>query len=141
MVDCLDLSEELKHFAHNGVALNLDERMQLEMGLASLRASITADEVLFWGKVTGINADYYVAQSVTFKDMYEFPIKQFYWTTSSTPDFRFKEMPGLGLSSPEQDKFIDTLSTYFLGEPNKLLNAKEGEEEADEPPANPEPVD
>jgi hypothetical protein len=26
MVDCLDLSEELKNFAHNGATLNLDER-------------------------------------------------------------------------------------------------------------------
>ena len=26
MVDCLDLSEELKNFAHNGACLNLDER-------------------------------------------------------------------------------------------------------------------
>ena len=51
-------------------------------------------------------------------------------------------MPGLGLSTPDQDKFIDTLSTYFLGEPNKLLNAKEGDaEDADEPPADADPVD
>jgi hypothetical protein len=75
MVDCLDLSEELKHFAHNGATLNLDERMLLEMGLANLRASVTADEVFFWGKITGINADYYVAQAVTFNGMYEFPTK------------------------------------------------------------------
>ena len=26
MVDCLDLSQELKNFKHNGVTLNLDER-------------------------------------------------------------------------------------------------------------------
>jgi radial spoke head protein 9 len=137
----LDLSEELKNFSHNGVTLNLDERMQLEMALGQLRASIEADEVLFWGKVTGLNADYYVALAVTFQGMYEFPQKQFYWTLSSTPDFKFKEMPGLGLPMPEQDAFIDSSATYFMGEPQKLLNQKSEEEEdapAEEAPAEEE---
>ena len=99
------------------------------MALNQLRASTDADEVLFWGKITGLNADYYIALAVTFKGMYEFPQKQFFWTLSTTPDFKFKEMPGLGLPTPDQDKFIDECKTYFLGEPNKLLNAKEGGEE------------
>ncbi len=77
--------------------------MQLEMGLAQLRASVQADEVLFWGKVTGINADYFIAVAVTFRNMYEFPLKTFYWTLSTAADFKFKEMPGLGLPTPEQD--------------------------------------
>jgi len=38
-------------------------------------------------------------------------------------------MPGLGLPTAEDDKFIDECKTYFLGEPNKLLNAKEGAED------------
>jgi hypothetical protein len=86
--------------------------------------------VLFWGKITGINADYYIAVAVTFRSMYEFPLKTFYWTLSTTPDYKFKEMPGLGLPTAEQDRFIDCAASYFLGEPNKLLNAKEGDEEA-----------
>jgi len=129
MVDCLDLSEEFKHFSHNGATLNLDERMQLEMSLGQLRCSIEADEVMFWGKVTGVSADYYIALAVTFQGMYEFPTKQFFWTLSTTPDLKFKEMPGLGLPTPEQDKFIDSCASYFLGEPMKLLNQKEGAEE------------
>lgn len=99
------------------------------MALGQLRGSVEADEVLFWGKVTGLNADYYIALAVTYQGMYEFPQKQFYWTLSTTPDMKFKEMPGLGLPMPEQDAFIDSCATYFLGEPNKLLNQKEGAEE------------
>ena len=38
-------------------------------------------------------------------------------------------MPGHGLPTAEDDKFIDECKTYFLGEPNKLLNAKEGAED------------
>lgn len=105
-----------------------------------MRASVQADEVLFWGKVTGISADYYLAVAVTFRSMYEFPLKTFYWTLSTTPDFKFKEMPGLGLPTVEQDRFIDAAASYFLGEPNKLLNAKEGdaEEPAEEAPKDEE---
>ena len=44
-------------------------------------------------------------------------------------DFRFREMPSLGLPEVEKDRFIDNCATYFLGDPNKLLNAKEGEGE------------
>lgn len=43
------------------------------MALNELRSQINADELLFWGKVTGINADYYIALAVTFTGMYEFP--------------------------------------------------------------------
>ena len=32
-MDVLDFSEEIKNFAHNGITLNLDERMQVEMAL------------------------------------------------------------------------------------------------------------
>jgi hypothetical protein len=94
---------------------------------------VEADEVLFWGKITGLEADYYIALAVTFKGKYEFPQKQFFWTLSSTPEFKFKEMPGLGLPMPEQDAFIDCCKTYFLGKPNEALNKKEGEEEEQEP--------
>lgn len=111
--------------------------MQLEMGLSQLRCQVQADEVMFWGKINGVNADYYIAVAVTFKNMYEFPNKTFYWTLSSTPDFKFKEMPGLGLPTAEQDSFIDACTSYFLGEPNKLLNQKEGEGEGDEPAEEP----
>lgn len=114
--------------------------MQLEMSLNELRGTVQADELFFWGKITGINADYYIAVAVTYKGMYEFPLKSFYWTLSTTKDFRFRELPSLGLPEIEQDRFIDNCEKYFLGEPNKLLNAKEGdaEEPVEEPPKDEE---
>ena len=36
------------------------------MSLNELRGTIQADELLFWGKITGINADYYIAVAVTY---------------------------------------------------------------------------
>ena len=92
-MDILDFSEEIKNFRHNGTTLNLDERMQLEMALNTLQASIETDELVFWGKIEGIKNDYYIAMGLQFRNMYEFPVKTFYWALSG--EFIFKEMPSL----------------------------------------------
>jgi hypothetical protein len=42
-------------------------------------------------------------------DMYEFLIKTFYETLFTFPDFKFKEMQGLGLSTEDLDKLIDQM--------------------------------
>lgn len=40
-----------------------------------MKGSISADEVMFWGKITGLNADYYIALAVTFQGKFEFAHK------------------------------------------------------------------
>lgn len=114
--------------------------MQLEMALCQLRCSVQACEVMFWGKICGLNQDYYIAVAVTYKDQYEFPLKQFYYTLSNTPALAFKEMPALGLADAEQDLAIDTDASFFRGEPGYLLGggSPEGEEE-ETAPAEEEP--
>ena len=125
-MDILDFSEEIKKFRHNGQTLNLDERMQLEGALNTLQTKNEDEELTFWGKITGIKNDYYIAMAIAYRDMYEFPVKKFYWAQSS--DFTFKEMPSL---TEQHDAVINTDNTYFLGEPGKMLvsSKKEGEEE------------
>lgn len=91
-------------------------RMQLELALTELQHRINADELVFWGKVNGVNNDYYIAVGVTYKDMYEFPNKTFYWTLGTNFDFR--EMPSL---TEQHDEVINNDQTYFLGEPNKVI--------------------
>lgn len=108
--------------------------MQLEMALCQLRTTVKADELLFWGKITGLTQDYYIAMAVTFKGMYEFPLKQFYYTRTNTPSFAFKEMPTLGLPDVEQDGAIDTAADFFTGDPARLLSGK-APEEGEEAPA------
>ena len=44
-MDILDFSEEIKNFRHNGVTLNLDERMQIDMALNTLLARIETEEL------------------------------------------------------------------------------------------------
>ena len=60
-------------------------RFQLEVALQELLNSCGPtdfDELLFWGRVTGLKSDYYIAMGVCYKDRYEFPEKKFYWCSS-----------------------------------------------------------
>ena len=123
-MEVLDFSEEIKNFKHNGVTLNLDERMQLEMSLNELQCKAECEELLFWGKITGLKNDYYIATGLRFTGMYEFPVKTFFWALSS--DFQFKEMPKL---TEAHDEIIDQDSSWFTGEPERLMSKKEGEGE------------
>ena len=127
-MDILDFSEEIKNFRHNGLTLNLDERMQLEGALNTLQTKTDDEELTFWGKITGIKNDYYIAMGISYSGKYEFPVKKFYWALSS--DFTFREMPTL---TETHDAVIDKDATYFLGEPTKVLvgvskTDEEGEE-------------
>lgn len=115
------------------------------MALMKLQGNTRAEELQFWGKVTGkyrrfittkrkrflnqtnigLNADYYIAVAYTFTGMYEFPNKKFYWALSK--DFEFSEMPDL---NDQHKVFINNASGYFEGNPKKKLVSlkKEGEE-------------
>lgn len=127
-MDILDFSEEIKNFRHNGVTLNLDERMQIEMALNTLQASegFDSEELVFWGKVEGIKADYYIAMGLTFRNMYEFPVKTFYWALST--EFVFKEMPDL---TGQHDELIDADTSYFQGTPAAVLSGKKDDDPED----------
>lgn len=52
-MEVLDLQAELNHLRSRGVSLTLDEKMQLEIALHKLHQEVNAEEVLFWGKITG----------------------------------------------------------------------------------------
>lgn len=138
-MDILDFSEEIKNFRHNGMTLNLDERMQLEGALNILQTKNDDEELTFWGKISGIKNDYYIAMAIQYRDMYEFPVKKFYWALSN--DFTFREMPSL---TEQHDVVININNSYFIGDPARMLvsSKKEGDdEEAKEEEANPEGED
>lgn len=79
------------------------------------------EELLFWGKVMGTSADYYVAMGVTYSAQYEFPTKTFYWATSR--DFRFKKFRSL--NTQHKDKY-DTLFEGFAGDGKKIYVPVDG---------------
>lgn len=126
-MDILDFSEEIKNFRHNGTTLNLDERMQIEMALNTLQARIETEELVFWGKIEGIKNDYYIAMGLQFRNMYEFPVKTFFWALSG--EFIFREMPDM---TEQHDALIDSDCNYFQGTPTTVLSGKKPGEEGEE---------
>ena len=51
------------------------------------------EELLFWGRISGSQKDYYIAMGVTYTSQYEFPTKTFYLASSSDMVFRqFREI-------------------------------------------------
>ena len=75
------------------------------------------DELLFWGKVSGKNADYYIALGICYADRYEFPEKKFYWCSSAN-NLTFEQFPTL---NDQHRAIIDAFSNeLFLGIPNHI---------------------
>lgn len=86
MANIQDLTASLKTLAHNGIVFNVEERFQLELAIQQLLNDSKPedfDELMFWGKVSALNADYYIALGVCYANRYEFPEKKFYWCSSN----------------------------------------------------------
>ena len=98
------------------------------------------EELLFWGRISGVRADYYIAMGVTYAKQYEFPTKTFYFASSN--DFVFKQFRDI--NTLHKDKY-DGLTGPFTGDsshiyvkvdnetdPNATAAAAEGEAAAEE---------
>lgn len=100
--------------------------MQLELAVQKLSGEVEGvEEVMFWGKITGMQADYYVALGIHYQDQYEFPDKKFFWCTST--NFEFQEFPEL---NKQHRDFIEACADFFAGVPDKILvevEKKEGD--------------
>lgn len=104
------------------------------MGLSELNTHIECDELVFWGKITGLKNDYFIAMGLVYREMYEFPTKSFFWALSS--DFSFKPMPSL---NSQHDEKINSDASFFTGEPGRMIfqvkpaeNGEEAEPKGDE---------
>jgi radial spoke head protein 9 len=110
------LEEKMKYISSvNGICISIEERIKLETLLDQLKSEIKCDEMLFWGKIIGVEKDYYIAVAYYFKN-FKFPKKVFYFCSSST--FIFSEL------SPIQPYHLNSFSkynTYFIGNPNIIL--------------------
>ena len=52
-MDISKLASELKYVEINGVTLNIDERMRLDLGCMELANEIKVNKMYFWGKIRG----------------------------------------------------------------------------------------
>lgn len=55
------ICEQLKYIQQSGSTLGIEERMQLECALHNLQSSMCFETLYFWGKINGIETDYYIA--------------------------------------------------------------------------------
>mmetsp|Transcript_28769 Transcript_28769/g.5202 ORF Transcript_28769/g.5202 Transcript_28769/m.5202 type:complete len:94 (+) Transcript_28769:3-284(+) len=85
--------EDLSYLWPTGQSLNPDEKLNINLALTQLHEQEDFEEALFWGKISGLSSDYYIAQTLQYSNQYEFPLKTFYWC--KTRDWNFKEFPVL----------------------------------------------
>lgn len=78
-MDIYRLVSDLKFVNQIGKTLNLDEKLKLELSLPKINEENKYDQVLFWGKIEGSGADYYIALALQFQNFYEFPHKTFFY--------------------------------------------------------------
>ncbi len=120
------LEDLFKHVStFNGVCLNLEERLKLEIALNDLHMDIKSDEMWFWGKIVGVEKDYYVALAIFFRDHYLFPKKKFYFCSST--NFVFSELPEI---CEHHLKDFLKFNTYFIGNPDVILQTYASAEES-----------
>ena len=83
---CLDIISSF-----NGVGLNIDEKLKLEIALRELHSEKKFEELFFWGKIIGEENDYFICYGINFEGHYGFPGKEFYFAPSNT--FKFELLP------------------------------------------------
>jgi len=125
MVELFDLEQGLKSVASAGNVLNCQELTGLQAGLALLKSKEKYLQIYLWGKVFGLNQDYYVAYGLRDTE-FEFPSKNFYFASE---DFEFKQLPRL--TEESADRILE-----LTVEKERPFSGKA--EEPLEPPADPE---
>ncbi len=87
------------------------------------------DQLLFWGRIEGTAANYYIALGLNFKGNFEFPHKTFFYSANLAT---FAPLPELNAEYKEQ---VETFRQLFAGQPEKILINVTGED-GDQPPAD-----
>ena len=81
------------------------------------------EELLFWGRISGLRADFYIAMGVTYSKQYEFPTKTFYFASSN--DFIFRQFRDI--NTLHKDKY-DGLLGPFQGDSAHIYIKEEKED-------------
>ena len=115
----------------NNLKLNLIIRLKLEIAFNELQEKEKMEELWFWGKIFGTDADYFIALGINFKDNYEFPQKKLYFTSST--NYTFTPLPET-FEYHDKDNF-DNYNLPFTGNP-ALIIKKYVEEVDPNDPAN-----
>lgn len=98
-------------------------RMRLELALLKLSENYKFDQHQFWGRIEGIEKDYYIALGIISKGEYEFPKKRFFWCSGS--NFHFSELPAY---NPDYAQQAELLRTPFTGQHERIIFRSENKQ-------------
>jgi len=73
-------------------------------------------ELWFWGKILGLEKDYFIALAVFYEGNFQFPLKKYFFCNSVS--YIFTELPEIG---QEQIDDAQRFNTYFVGNPDIIL--------------------
>lgn len=121
MVEACNLLDHLKYLSQNGITLNMEEKLQLDLALQKLDNDLDFEELAFWGKISGVQNDYFIAYGTNYMGRKEFPCRQFYWCTSS--NWTFSKLP---CALKNLDNIFNQVQTYFIGEFDRTIIDNKG---------------
>ncbi|XP_072356302.1 radial spoke head protein 9 homolog [Scyliorhinus torazame] len=119
------LNQYMEHVGSNGLMLSPEQRAALQISLEIAKKNYKFNQIYFWGKIIGLNADYFVVQGVETDELKG--RKSLY----SLNCMDWKLLP------PATDEMIERsmhVKGRFLGDPSREydpITVKTGEEEAD----------
>jgi len=75
------------------MTLGTEERMQLECALHTLQTSMRFETLFFWGKISGIETDYYIAVGQNTMGRRGLPERTMFWCQPTTWQFSLLQAP------------------------------------------------
>lgn len=128
------LGRDIQAMSQISEGLSFEERFKLQLGLKEIEDGSKFDQLLFWGKITGLAGNYYLAVALKFRNEYEFPSKAFFYARD---DFIFSPLPPIVRQFQEK---CEDFNEMFKGDPEAVLweAPEEPEGGQKEPEAKPE---
>mmetsp|Transcript_9268 Transcript_9268/g.6624 ORF Transcript_9268/g.6624 Transcript_9268/m.6624 type:complete len:104 (-) Transcript_9268:642-953(-) len=90
-MEACSLLDNMKYLSQNGITLNMEEKLQLDLALQKLDNDLEFEELHFWGKISGVQNDYFIAYGTNYMGHKEFPCREFFWCTST--NWVFSKLP------------------------------------------------
>jgi len=81
-MDLNALENEMKYVNKLGLTLNMEEKLKIEINIKEITEKFQFDQVLFWGKIKGIEKDYYIIMGLQIRGNHNFPNKVYFWANN-----------------------------------------------------------
>jgi radial spoke head protein 9 len=115
----MDIDQLSQHLAIASAALGenipVADLARLKLALLSFREAHKPDKVQFWGRIRGLDNDYYIMVASTQLKGVPFPKRQFFWSNDM---FNFSPLPEV---TPSLSAQLRVVNSYFTGDHHKII--------------------